>query len=401
MAITRFASASAALLLGTLALASGCDKTETVPGADCESQGGIMVDVDGASKCVEKCDSSKCPEGNACVGNVCMLTCELHSECYQVLKGDGYNQRCAQVTADSDKGLNDGDTITVCQDTNIHPQAGMPCPMGDECNGLSACPNGSPCEEANCPAAECKPMRCISLGLEDAEAYCTTVDCKTDDDCLAGLTCGVLRVENQLCGNPDKGTEQPCIDPANNAAVGGTYQEGPTAVLQNTCVKREPCSPCVEARDCSTFRSDLACVTVGTDSVCAETCFNNDDCPDDFECYGAAAPTFGYCIPRTQTCKPPASNNFCYNCINDLDCGPAGPGNTIGCLELNEGQKGCFDFSFPTSCTTDTDCPLSPGGRPGECLDDAEGVPVGDPLYHKCYAPLITSAGGFQCWTKN
>ncbi len=397
MAITRFASASAAISLSVVALFSACKKNE-VAGPDCESQGGIVVEVNGEKVCEEKCDPSSCVAENACVANRCRLTCSAHTDCNQVLLGDANNQRCVVTQVDSDKGLNDGEMVGICEDTNIHPQAGLACPTGQECNGLFALPDGSPCDAEG---GECKPLKCVSLGLEDAEAFCTTVDCSDDNDCLPGLKCGVIRIDNPPCGSPNKGDDSlPCIDPANNAAVGGTYQEGPLSLLQNACVKTEPCSPCVDQNDCA-HRSDLTCVTIGEGSFCAETCFSNDDCPDDFDCFGAAAPTTGVCVPRSGTCKPPATNNFCYNCVNDLDCGPAGPGNTVGCLDLNGSQKGCFDFAFATSCTVDGDCPKSPSGRNGECLDEGENVPPSDPAYHKCYAPLVSSAGGFQCWLPN
>lgn len=402
MAITRFASASAALLFSTLALVSGCQKE--VPGPDCEAQGGIFVDVDGEQVCEGKCDPTACLEGNTCVGNKCVLQCELDSDCLQALAGDEITQRCVAVTADSSSGIGDGDSVYICQDTPIHPMAGIQCPMGNECDALSACPDGSDCAAGGCDPAHCKPMHCVTEGTEDAESYCTTVDCATDDNCLPGHSCGVIRIENQLCGT-NKGEGQPCIDPANNAAVGGTYQEGPVSVLQNACVKREPCSPCVENKDCTASRTDMGCVTIGEGTFCAETCLANDDCPDDFSCVGAAAPTAGFCVPRTSACKPPATNNFCYNCINDLDCGPAGPGNTMGCLELpslaSPLNKACVDLGFTIPCTSDAQCPTSPSGRSGECLDEDEGLSPGQPEYHKCYAPLVASLGGYSCWTAN
>lgn len=397
VALARFAVAGA-MGLAFASLFAGCTKETTVkevPGPTCKEQGGVEVeDAEGNKICEEKCDASKCPESNTCVSNRCALKCDLHSDCLDGSLGDPVTQRCENVANDV------GEAVSVCVTTQLMPQIGMPCPIGDECGmiGDTACPDGSPCSAGGCPAEQCKPLICKTLGLEDGEAYCTTVDCQADTDCPGGYYCGITKIDNPICGNPDKGDQQlPCVDPANNAAVGGTYQEGPTSALQNACIKREPCAPCVEQRDCA-IRSDMACVAIGPEAkmFCAETCLGIDDCPDDHTCVAASPPTPGFCVPKTQTCEPPATNNFCYNCLDDLDCGPAGPDNTVACIDLDAGQRGCFDISFSATCTVDGDCPKSPSGRSGECLDEGEGLAPGDSVYHRCYVPLISN--GFQCW---
>ncbi|MBL9022453.1 MAG: hypothetical protein JNL21_09635 [Myxococcales bacterium] len=375
----------------------GCTKTEVKqkPGPTCEEQGGIKVEVDGEEVCEEKCDASKCAANNVCVGNRCKLACETDATCQSVLFGDAVTQRCEAATDDG------GNAVSICADSPLVAQIGQACPAGDECAAIGlACPNGTPCDAGGCPAEQCKPLACQSLGLEDAEAYCTTVDCVADTDCPNGYYCGVIRIGNAPCSDPSKGDPSlPCIDPANNAAVGGTYQEGPSSLVQNACLKREPCAPCVDQKDCA-IRTDMACVGIGSSGAtyCAETCFSDDDCPNDFRCVAAAPPTAGFCVPKSETCETPATNNFCFNCLNDLDCGPAGPDNTMACIELDGGQRGCFDTSFPDTCTVDGDCPTSPSGRSGECLDEGEGLSPSDSVYQRCYVPYVS--GGFQCWPK-
>jgi len=203
------------------------------------------------------------------------------------------------------------------------------------------------------------------------------------------MYCSPVRVPNKICGT-DKGQTDPCIDPANFNADGATYQEGPLTLMRNVCLKREPCAPCNGPTDCS-LSPDMSCVNLsGSGKVCAESCNDDDDCPDDFKCAS------NFCVPRTGSCAPPAENNFCYSCLHDLQCGDAS--TSVGCEEVSGGQKACFDFSFPDTCTTDADCPESPSGKHGECLDEEEGVAPGSSVYHRCYYPFYPASSSFQCW---
>lgn len=391
LSLSRLLPSAGAIVFTGLALFSW-------PGCGTECAGGVLVD----GVCEGRCDPSACLEGNVCVGNRCMLVCDSHTDCYNAAAGQPRYQACmAQKTDvvpaedDPNAGLNEGPEAYVCTDIDKAPNIGLFCPFGTECDASFACPDGTPCEqgkdsEGHCTAAECKPLKCITTGEADAEAYCTTVDCKTDDDCGPGFYCGIRRDPQKICGTM-KGDEDPCIDPANFGANGATYQEGPVSLLRNVCLKREPCAPCKGPFDCS-LSGDMACVSINGEQVCAKTCVGDEDCPDDFKCAG------GYCIPRTETCKPPATGNFCFNCLNDLDCGPAGPDNTVYCAELSGGQHGCFDSSFPDDCTADTDCPTSPSGKYGECLDEGEGVTSADSVYHRCYLPYFPTPSKFQCW---
>jgi hypothetical protein len=369
MLSARFPFALASLLLVTAAVGASC-KEETAdgtPGKDCAALGGIALaaDGDGTTECVEKCDPSKCVENNVCVNNECKRLCETQDECLQALKGDAVNQRCDLVVTDSAKGVLDGDSFSVCVDIDVPLEAGIPCPGGTECDAFG--------------------MRCITQGVEDGEAYCANLDCADDSGCLSGYACIPIRV------------------PAGTA--GATVTQGPVSLLQNACIKRAPCSPCVTNDDCSESASDLSCITLGTENFCSKSCLSNDDCPSDFSCYTEA----GFCLPKSGSCRPPATNNFCYNCVHDLDCSPSG--GTAACYNLAAGQKACMDFGGP-SCSGNGDCAASPSGRAASCMTPAawqvdvvgelynNAIPESD-LVNQCFAPFFSSQSAFQCWPFN
>lgn len=381
--------------IGALLLpAAGCgDSGQTgtggAGGAADECIGGIVVD----GVCEGKCTPDACVENNVCVHNRCKLQCSSHDECLSTAKGDSVQQGCLPEKQDTDTELDAGDTVYVCTDVNVSLTIGKSCPLGNECGSAFACPDGSPCEDGvgsdKCDAAQCRALVCLGSGEGDADAYCTNVDCATDADCAPGDYCTVERFANNICGT-DKGDGDPCIAPADFNKDGATWQEGPVSILRNICKKREPCAPCVTKTDCS-LSPDMECVKLPEGQVCAKTCNVADDCPNDFQCAS------GFCVPGTGTCTPPATDNFCYSCINDLQCGP-GTG-TSACIEVSGKQRACFDTSFPDTCTTDNDCPASPSTRHGECLDEGEGLAQGDDLYHHCYFPFLTGSGSYECWT--
>lgn len=354
-----------AIVSGTVLLSSaaGCE------GKTCEEQGGIVVD----GKCEGKCDSSKCLAGNVCSNNRCVLVCDSHLDCLEA-------QSCSSVKAD------DGTDIMACVATQKSQWTGAACPNTDECAALSACPDGSECTgvaEDACKPEECRPMACLGAGVGDAYAYCTTLDCQTSADCAAGMECRVRRTPQKICGT-QKGTEDPCVDPASFTLAGATYQEGPVSLLQNVCAKREHCSPCETELDCD-YGADLSCVNINGQNHCAKSCAVAKDCEDDAAC------TDGFCIPKFGACT--GNGNFCEPCNTDLDCAAGGP--TMACYALQGTQTACIDAAFSTTCTTDNDCPTSPSGKHGHCLTAQEG---GAELANRCFAPLQASTSKFKCW---
>jgi hypothetical protein len=365
--IAKFAFASAVFAGFSLLSTVGCD------GKTCEEGGGVVVD----GKCEGKCEPSKCLADNTCVGNRCVLICASQQDCVA-------GQECAPTKAD------DGTDITACLYTQKAESIGIPCPAGNECDAFSACPDGSACgpdvQSPKCSDAECRPLVCLSAGVGDANAYCTTYDCTADTDCVDGMFCSVRRLAQKICGT-QKGSEDPCLDPSAFTTDGATFQEGPVSLLRNICKKRGPCAPCDGTLDCSDFDAQ-DCVDIGGDSVCAAKCSTNTDCEDDHACTG------GFCVPKFGKCV--GSGNFCEPCNNDLDCKAGGP--TMACLDLTGNQKACFDASFPDACMSNTDCPVAPSGKHGLCLGDAQGVSPGDPTYHHCYFPFNSVLDKFKCW---
>lgn len=346
----------------------------TACGEDCE--GGVIID----GKCEGKCDPKSCVEGNTCVENRCKLVCDSHLDCTPE------EQECIPAETDEGKAVN------VCEFTTKSKAMAKACPIGDECDEDFACPDGTPCGasleegDATCSEAECRALHCVTTGEGDTEAYCTTFDCKTDDDCAGGMFCSVARIPNKICGT-DKGVDEPCIEPSSFTENGQTIQEGPETALRNVCKIANQCAPCDAKQDCSLV-ANQACVNLGGEKRCAGTCVGDSECASDQMCAS------NYCVPRFGTCV--GAGKFCDPCLSDLDCG----GGTMACRTLgsNEvvGTKACFDSSFPDDCTTDSDCPMSPGGRRGECLDEAEGVDSSSAAYHKCYFPFFS--GRFTCW---
>lgn len=347
-----------------LTAATGCE------GKTCEEQGGVMVN----GVCEGKCEQSKCLEGNVCSANRCVLVCASHADCAE-------GQECAPAKAD------DGSDILACAYTNKSENIGLACPNLGECDPFSVCPDGSVCTPdapGSCKPEECRPMACLGAGIGDAYAYCSTLDCKTDEDCVGGMECRVTRSAQKICGT-QKGTEDPCVDPANFAADGHTYQEGPVSLLQNVCAKRGDCAPCETDLDCD-LEPDQSCVNINGSLRCARGCAVAKDCEDDHDCVG------NFCIPKFGACV--GNGNFCEPCHTDLDC--AGGGPAMACYQLQGTQTACIDASFSTSCTTDNDCPVSPSGKKGHCFQSDE---VGDPgLVHKCFAPFQASTSKFKCW---
>jgi hypothetical protein len=395
---------------GTTAAGTGGGGGGTTTGGDCE--GGVIVN----GKCEGKCSPDKCLPGNTCVDNACVLTCTQHADC---IVGQ---QDCLPAKEDGT-----GADIMVCTATGLGP-VGTPCPNKTECATVTACllsgrscdytqcagapctkddvacgtdtacrigtcPDKTACVVPACSAAECLPLTCQTNGVGDALAYCTKLDCSDDTQCPGGYACSPIRDPHTICGlMPPKGnnttcgkTTEPCIDPSTFGKDGNSYFEGSVCLLRKECQRRDLCAACTTDIDCTI--QGQHCVPSGAGNHCLRTCTKTTDCQDGTSCVsGSCQPLYGSCEGKGEFCSP---------CINDEDCGTKG--SSVACLDVNNfvGEKGCFDTSFSTACMVDADCPLSPGGRHGHCLADADGVAPTDAVYHKCYFPLKAMA--FTC----
>lgn len=345
--------------------------------------------------CEGKCTPEACGPHQACVDNHCVLTCASHLD-------------CQPLTQDCVTGLIEDDTkkeLSTCQPNGMGT-IGVKCPFGDECNGKFACPDGKACDPAcagaDCPCAavDCKPLVCRSSGAGDAEAFCTLQDCKEDAHCPGGYWCATVRAPQEICNSsPKKGDSEfcggpnsdPCVDPAQSAANGTTFVEGPHCALRNECRIRRQCAPCENDFDCSAIPGQR-CKQVGPAKACVRDCLTEADCEQGFGC------TDGSCVPRTGTCV--GNGSYCQPCLNDNDCG--GPTSNLSCVSFGGAERICIDVTLSMSCTSDNDCPVGPDGRHGLCTDETVGAGPGDAAYHKCYLPPFNEAtNAFSCWGGN
>jgi hypothetical protein len=426
-------SLAAAALAGLAAVGLACRDFGNAQGT---CIGGVLRD----GVCEGKCTPDKCIEQNTCVDNRCALLCASHGDCL----ADGV-QSCLPAKEDGS-----GADILVCQPSGRPAGMGASCFSGTECAALLACPDGGGCRAdqcggqpdacvpdgaacegkegctaGKCPngdacrvgcAEDCAPwLECEAAGEGDVDAYCTRRDCETDDDCIAGFYCGVVRTPFDVCGPSCEGgtctggdlSGQPCdSDPpcqkGNDALCGetsepckapgeggATFFEGSRCLLRRSCLKRGPAVPCATDTDCSRSAGQQ-CAELGGERRCTAACVSDFECQSDAACdleEGACIPRFGAWIGKGGFCEP---------CVSDEDCGTNG--TTVACAQLLGGGRACFDFSYPTECTTDADCPLSPGGVHGACLDEGEAYTPDSPLYHRCSLPIDPDTKKASCW---
>ena len=74
--------------------------------------------------------------------------------------------RCVHIRQESVDAFDPANCAQAVDGFDVH--------LVSEDGEIIALPDGSPCDAEG---GECKPLKCVSLGLEDAEAFCTTVDC--------------------------------------------------------------------------------------------------------------------------------------------------------------------------------------------------------------------------------
>lgn len=414
------AAVAAAALLAPACGGGGPTTTDPVP-EDCE--GGLLT-PEGA--CLAKCSPDKCIADNTCVANSCALKCDSHKDCYL----DG-SQDCAPSVEDDT-----GAALLTCQFQDRPAGTGTGCPFGVECSNWLACPDNSVCFASQCADAanpagnptacvpneeyckgdpscvvgkcpdgnacrvnctvDCKAwLGCQTRGEGDAESYCTKRDCASDDDCISGYYCGIVRDPHEICGsNPKKGdnnfcglTTEPCLSPG---ADGTSLFEGSLCMLRKSCLKRDQDVPCLTDLDCSQVDSQK-CVSYAGETRCAQKCGQDKDCLSDHACdlgLGACVPRFNKWIGD--------GGKFCEPCKNDEDCG--GAGTSWACSELSGGARACFDQAFPDTCNTNADCPKSPSGKNGTCLNEQAGYDASSSVYKRCYLPLNLNTYKTSCW---
>jgi hypothetical protein len=424
-------AASALCFAGSLGLGCGPEKVEG------ECIGGVVVN----GVCEGKCTPDKCIQQNTCVGNRCLLLCASHAECHP----DG-EQSCLPAKEDDS-----GKDVLVCQPGGKPVGMGASC-LGEGCSDWLACPDGGGCSASQCGgdpgacaldeaacggtdgcaagkcpdgsacrvgcAADCAPwLTCEGTSAEDANAYCTLRDCASDDDCIAGFHCGVVRAPHDVCGPVCQGdpgvcaggprdgqpcggdgecqkgndalcgqTAEPCKTPGQG---GGSYFEGSVCLLRRSCLKRGPGDACQSDADCSRIPGQV-CASAGGETRCAQACSTDFDCLPDSACDAAQ----GACLPRFGAWV--GTGGFCEPCVTDEDCGEVG--TSRACVLIPGTGRACFDVAYPDECASDADCPVSPSGLHGACLDEGEEIGPADPLYHRCSLPISAETGKPTCW---
>jgi hypothetical protein len=431
-----FAAAGPAACSSDSGAASTTTTGTTTATNDAGAGGHVCPGVVVNGKCLEPCSPDKCVAGNICVGNACVLPCKSLLDC--ALDG---TQDCAAAKED----VTNAD-VTACLPNG--KVGGKSCPLGTECKGEAACPDGTRCDPAQCggqpasctldqdacgadakcttgkcpdgsactvfkcPVEQCQALACHSAGSGDADAYCTHADCTQDADCPGGFYCGVQKDPHDICGakcangtcdsGPNKGGQ--CqkdgdCQKGNNATCGKTTdpciapadfaKNGATYFEAPLCLERKVC---LKRGECAPCDSDLdcsslpaqKCVQIGAVKNCARTCSTAKDCEADFKCSGGA------CVPRSGACR---GSKFCEHCVDDRDCADG-----ASCVDASGGQKACIKVPIDTKCTTDTDCPLSPSGKHGACLSETQNLQPTDPAYHYCYLPWNNAQSKFECW---
>lgn len=331
-----------------------------------------------------------CPNGEACVNNVCGGSsdnegcqnssqcdagevCNLAGECVPGSSDNTCesNADCDQTTEFCDPGTDQCIPVVDC-DT-------VTCEAGERCvEGYGTCQPDCTLEGASCQAGEycnedtgtCQVNNCSDIGPEDCTptnpifdaASCACVQCENAGDCGAGRVCNAGVCEQQ----------QGCATPCSNDQPGVCGQSGNgTPYCINNC-----CSECVGAADCS---AGELCI----DGFCGQApdCTTDPNaCPAGYECTASgsceipnagtscdpndptACPFPGFCDPATNTCSGAGGDAGCGMCNPDCTC--SGEGQTCDGFLCT----GCsFTFNFQTF-SLEGNCPEGESCIPGEAF---------------------------------
>ncbi len=327
---------------------------------------------DATAYCSHDCaEDADCPAGYRC-GAVR----DAHEIC-STCEGGSCSHDPARSCSDDDhcqKGYSFcGETDEPCIDPTQLTAGGRQYFEGQVCLMRRACLKREPCAvcQDNLDCSRLGKQLCVDFG---GEKVCAGL-CATDDDCLGDewcmptySTCSATSTVG--CQTPTDCPPIPCAGRTCGGAPGGT--------------------PCRSGDDCE--GSDCIGTCGGWPAV-GGSCQSSADCGEQ-QCLPRSA-----CVPRAASCRPGTSpGGYCEHCVDDTDCGDAY--SSVSCTEATDGQFACFDESFPDACPggSDSECPTAPSGAHGECLDEAEGVPPGYDVYHRCYFPYRSSTNRFTCW---
>ena len=345
-----------------------------VPGADGGEGGTGGASGEPTSGRFVPCEeSSECDEahGFSCVEGECTYACETHNDCVEV-------GHCGVV-------LVDGARKNFCVRDDAPPEPGKL---------YTSCPNGDECAD---------PALCLGAGVGDLDAFCS-VDCRDDDDCAKGYSCGVIT--RAPCADACDFRGQPmdprCV-PVDQIGDGKPYRCAANGIERSVCRQREFCSPCETDDDCLGIPNQVCAKDQSGEKICTRLCdLNNPSCP-----WGNAAtcsvwdnelvlPTcshrFGSCHGSGQTCEP---------CSGPQDC-PSG----ICASSQFTGERWCINLETRCECAkvsssgtcANGGCPKSPSGLPILCIGEETSS-----LFNTCYAAnsgagAINASPQTGCW---
>jgi hypothetical protein len=144
----------------------------------------------------------------------------------------------------------------------------------------------------------CGPVpgfKCYGRAPNDAQAFCTKADCKTDADCdFPGYYCAT-------------------VDKAPNVRE-RARSFGETV---KWCLPRTQCAPCKSDAECSDADGPQACIKDNTGaSYCMKTCSANGECKRDHACSDKDGQRV--CFPIGGACR--GDGTICARCSNDDEC---------------------------------------------------------------------------------
>lgn len=270
---------------------------------------------------------------------------------------------------------------TMCQQcprrlaSSVPPSGSMICDPGYYCNEAAVC---APCIGNQFCGKSCMPCNapkkyCIPKPQDPTDAYC--VECRTDADCMPGLTCDRV---NHVCTTL-------------NDCCPGLHLVAPDPSRPSIKV----CSPCATDADCNGKKCDLAnlrCVdeipACNSDTQCGKNCLDcskvKDDktqevgkrphclngqvcvqCKNDFDCATGSYCQSGDCVPcmADRHCGP-----TCQNCGRTLVPGSDGMAASTATPFCYHGDN-IVANAICVRCTQDSQC-----GEGGQC----------DPKTHDC-----------------
>ncbi len=354
-----------ALLLISASLVGGCsEETQT------ECAGKKQAD----GSCVERCDTSKCPDTYRCLFGACAPPCDVVTDCAvgrfcaSVKTDDGATGKFCATPRDWEDGQT-GQFESCTSDKDCDTYRGFGC-VDDQCV-VEGCRDSEDCGELG----QCRPGKKPDGGDttwcdKDATASVDGDPCKANTDCdeLGGQVCadGACRVPSHCQTHADCAGIGQCVvgaDPDGNEA---RYCDPDKDAMNGEGQFGWPCLSGTSA-DCDEDNG-FVCISAGegdSDAYCTQRdCLKDDDC-------GA-----GYRCALTRSATRPCNDQCGFTGAGGSDCAAdadIGSGKKFECGPLGLLTRLCLKREFCAECETDADCL----GAPNQvCAKDKSGTKI-------------------------